>query len=429
MKILVIGGGGREHALVWKLRQSPQVEKLWCAPGNGGISLDAECVPVKTDDVAALLALAQHLGPDLTLVGPELPLVLGVVDEFTRHGLRIVGPSKAAAELEGSKVYAKEFMHRHGIPTAATYGIHDSPGAAYSALCAVDWPCVIKADGLCAGKGVMVAPTPDDATSFLERLMEKKEFGTAGGKVLLEEALEGEELSYIVLTDGEHTLPMAPTQDHKRAYDGDLGPNTGGMGAYSTAKLLPREVEQTILNSIVEPTIRGLVQDGRPYRGFLYFGLMMSGDGPKVLEFNCRTGDPETQALVMRMDFDLAGALQAVVERKLGQIKPSWGPGASACVVVASGGYPGEFATGKAIEGLETHQGSQAVVFHAGTKREGDRFYTAGGRVLGVSAAGNDLPQALQECYDICSSIAFHGAHFRRDIGARELRRGRGGGA
>jgi phosphoribosylamine--glycine ligase len=423
MKILVIGGGGREHALVWKLRQSSLVQKIWCAPGNGGISQDAECVTVPPGgmgDVAGLLALAEGLRPDLTVVGPELPLVNGIVDAFTARGMKIVGPSKAAAQLEGSKVFAKEFLTRHAIPTAATYGIHDSAGAAYSALCAVDWPMVIKADGLAAGKGVLVAPSPDDATAFIERLMEKKEFGAAGEKVLLEEALEGDELSYIVLTDGEHVIPMAPTQDHKRAFDGDLGPNTGGMGAYSIDGLLPKALEENIRQKIVEPTVAGLADDGLPYRGFLYFGLMVTPDGPKVLEFNCRMGDPEAQAVVLRMDFDLAEALLAVTERKLGNVEAKWSPAASACVVMASGGYPGEFSAGKKIEGLPLG-GNEAMVFHAGTKREGDIYYTCSGRVLGVGAAGNDLPEAIGRAYDAASNIHFDGVHFRKDIGAKAL--------
>ncbi len=428
MKILVIGGGGREHALVWKLRQSPQVEKIWCAPGNGGISQDAECVAASAGDVAGLLALAERLHPDLSVVGPELPLVNGIVDAFTARGLKIVGPSKAAAQLEGSKVFAKEFLTRHAIPTAATYGIHDSAGAAYSALCAVDWPMVIKADGLAAGKGVLVAPTPDDATAFIERLMEKKEFGAAGDKVLLEEALEGEELSYIVLTDGEQVMPMAPTQDHKRALDGDLGPNTGGMGAYSIDGLLPKALEVNIRRTIVEPTIAGLAADGLPYRGFLYFGLMVTPQGPKVLEFNCRMGDPEAQAVVLRMDFDLAEALLAVTENRLSQAQAKWHPAASACVVMASGGYPGEFAAGKKIEGLPV-AGNEAVVFHAGTKREANTYYTCSGRVLGVAAAGGTLPDAIRRAYDAARTIRFDGAHYRKDIGARAMNKSQRSGA
>jgi phosphoribosylamine--glycine ligase len=429
MKILVIGGGGREHALIWKLRQSPLVEKIWCAPGNGGISQDAECLAVNNiGNMAALVELAELHRPDLTVVGPELPLVNGIVDEFTRRGMKIVGPSKQAAQLEGSKVFAKEFMRRHGIPTAVTYGIHDSAGAAYSALCAVDWPMVIKADGLAAGKGVLVAPTPDDATAFIERVMEKREFGAAGDKVLLEEALEGEELSYIVLTDGEHVLPMAPTQDHKRAFDGDHGPNTGGMGAYSIDTLLPTELEQAIRRTIVEPTIKGLTDDGMPYRGFLYFGLMVTPQGPKVLEFNCRMGDPEAQAVVMRMDFDLAEALTAVVERRLNKVQAKWDPAASACVVLASGGYPGEFEVEKKIEGLPLEAG-EAVAFHAGTKRRGHEYYTCSGRVVTIAAGGKTLPEAVRRCYDSLRNVHFEGAHFRKDIGAKALNKTQSSGA
>ena len=428
MKILVIGGGGREHALCWKLRQSPLVEKIWCAPGNGGISQDAECVAANAGDVAGLVKLAETLRPDLTVVGPELPLVNGIVDEFTVREMKIVGPTKAAAQLEGSKVFAKEFMQSHGIPTASTYGIHDSAGAAYSALCAVDWPMVIKADGLAAGKGVMVAPTPDEATAFIERVMEKKEFGAAGERVLLEEALEGHELSYIVLTDGQHVLSMAPTQDHKRALDGDHGPNTGGMGAFSIDSLLPKELEAAIQRTIVQPTIAGLASESLAYRGFLYFGLMITPDGPKVLEFNCRMGDPEAQALVMRMDFDLAEALMSVAEGKLNPAVAKWNPAASACVVMASGGYPGEFAVGKKIEGLPLG-GGQAEVFHAGTKLEDGMYYTCSGRVLTIAAAGRDLSEAMRLAYDAASKIRFEGVHYRKDIGAKALSSPQGAGA
>ncbi|MFY9583952.1 MAG: phosphoribosylamine--glycine ligase [Candidatus Acidiferrales bacterium] len=429
MKILVIGGGGREHALVWKLRQSPRVEELWCAPGNGGIAQDAECLPVDTKNVGAMVALAERLKSDLTVVGPELPLVLGVADEFSRRGLAIVGPSKQAAGIEGSKVFAKGFLERHNIPTAALYGVYDSPGDAYGALCAVDWPVVVKADGLCAGKGVLVTASPDEATAFIERLMEKREFGEGGERVLMEEALEGEELSFIVLTDGQEILPLAPTQDHKRVFDGNLGPNTGGMGAYSTDELLPPELERRILESIVRPAIRGLAAEGRPYKGFLYFGLMLTAGGPKMLEFNCRMGDPEAQPLVARMDFDLAEALAATAGGTLGRINSRWKQGASVCVVMASGGYPGEFQTGKRVEGLaEASAVPGVVVFHAGTRREGANYYTSGGRVLGVTAAAADLEAAIRTCYDAVGRIRFEGAHFRSDIAAQGLTKTRAAG-
>ena len=429
MKILVIGGGGREHALVWKLRQSPRVEKLWCAPGNGGIAQEAECLPVDTKDVGAMIALAERLKPDLTVVGPELPLVLGVADEFSRRGLAIVGPSKQAAEIEGSKVFAKGFLERHNIPTAALYGVYDSPGDAYGALCAVDWPVVVKADGLCAGKGVLVTSSPDEATAFIERLMEKREFGESGERVLMEEALEGEELSFIVLTDGQEILPLAPTRDHKRVFDGNLGPNTGGMGAYSSDELVSPELERRILESIVRPSIEGLAAEGRPYSGFLYFGLMLTSGGPKMLEFNCRMGDPEAQPMVARMDFDLAKALGATGAGSLGRINAHWKRGASVCVVMASGGYPGDFQTGKRVEGLaEASAVPGVVVFHAGTRREGTNYYTSGGRVMGVTAAATDLEAAIRTCYDAVGRIRFEGAHFRSDIAAAGLTKTRAAG-
>lgn len=422
MKILVIGSGGREHALVWKLRQSPQVEQVWCAPGNGGISQDAECVPADMKDVAGLATLAERLHADLTVVGPELPLALGIADEFQKRGMALVGPNKQAAQLESSKVFAKEFLQRHNIPTAPPYGIYDSPGDAYSALCAVDWPMVIKADGLCAGKGVLVAQSPDEATAFIDRLMEKRELGEGGDRLLMEEALEGEELSYIVLTDGQTLVPMVPTRDHKRLLDGNRGPNTGGMGAYSSDDLLSKELEAKIRASIVDPVMAGLQKDGIRYSGFLYFGLMLTRSGPQVLEFNCRMGDPEAQAIVMRMDFDLAAALGAVTAGKLASAKAAWKPGASACVVMASGGYPGEVATGKLIQGLPAVKGDGATqVFHAGTRRDGDKYYTSGGRVLGIAATGVNLAAALKHCYDVASNISFEGAHYRRDIGAAAL--------
>ncbi len=422
MRILVLGSGGREHALVWKLRQSRQVEKIWCVPGNGGIAQHAECVEGRLDDVAGLATLAERLRPDLTVVGPELPLVLGVVDEFTRRGLRIAGPSRQAAQLEGSKVFAKEFMQRHGIPTAPAYGVYDSPGDAYTALCAVDWPVVIKADGLCAGKGVLVAATPDEATAFLARLMEEHEFGPAGERVLLEEALSGQELSYIVLTDGENILPLVPTRDHKRAFDGDRGPNTGGMGAFSADGLISPELEEEIRTTIVAPTIAGMAAEDHPYRGFLYFGLMLTKEGPRVLEFNCRLGDPEAEAILPRMESDLAETLVAAAEGRLSSVSVRWKSGASVCVVLASGGYPGKFETGKKIEGLSSAEGAtDVVIFHAGTRRDGEDYYTSSGRVLAVTATASSLAEAVSRCYQVVGNLYFEGMHFRRDIAATAL--------
>jgi phosphoribosylamine--glycine ligase len=423
MKILVLGGGGREHALVWKLRQSAAVKKIWCAPGNGGIANDAECVVLDLGDVNATADLAAKLGADLTIVGPELPLVLGVADEFARRGLTILGPVQKAAQLEGSKIFAKQFMERHGIPTAAIYGTYDSAVDAYAALCAVDWPLVIKADGLCAGKGVLVTSSPDEATAFIERAMEKREFGEAGKRLLLEEGLTGEELSYIVLTDGKNFVPMAPTRDHKRAFDGDQGPNTGGMGAYSTDDMLPGDLEKRIQETIVRPTLAGLEVDGIPYRGFLYFGLMLAPDGPKVLEYNCRLGDPETQAIMLRADFDFADACMKAAQGKLENIQAKWSPGASICVVLASEGYPANPKTGKPIAGLEeAKKDSGAVVFHAGTRLDGSTYYTSGGRVLGIGVSGPNMALASQIVYDIVSRIRIDGAYFRRDVGRKRTK-------
>jgi len=398
MKVLVIGGGGREHALVWKLRTSARVEKVWCAPGNGGVAEEAECVAADAGDVAGLVSLAEKLGPDLTVVGPELPLVNGMVDAFERRKWAIIGPAQQAAQLEGSKVFTKEFLARHAIPTAEMYGAFDSAEEAYRALERVRWPLVIKADGLCAGKGVLVAANPGEAREFIARAMEKGEFGPGGKRLMFEEGLAGDELSFILLTDGERCAPLVPTRDHKRVFDNNEGPNTGGMGAYSSDALLPEALREVIMMKTVGPTLRGLKADGIRYQGFLYVGLMLTKDGPKVLEFNCRLGDPETQAILARIDFDL--------------------PGASACVVLASGGYPGKFENGKEIRGLEeAAKLADVKVLHAGTKRVGEKIVTNGGRVLGVTATGNSLDAALQKAYQAAGKIQFEGMHYRRDIG------------
>jgi len=418
MKVLVIGGGGREHALVWKLGASARAEKVWCAPGNGGIAGEAECVAADPGEVGALVALAERLKPDLTAVGPELPLVNGVVDAFEQRNWKIVGPTKQAAQLEGSKVFTKEFLGRHAIPTAAMYGAFESADAAYRALERVKWPVVIKADGLCAGKGVLVAGNVSEAKEFVARAMEKNEFGPGGNRLMFEEGLAGDELSFILLTDGERYASLVPTRDHKRVFDNNGGPNTGGMGAYSSDGLLPDALRDAITKTIVGPTLNGLKKDGIRYQGFLYIGLMLTKDGPKVLEFNCRLGDPETQAIAARMDFDLAGALSDVAAGKLEPEKLKWKAGASACVVLASGGYPGTFENGKEIRGLEEAARVPDVkVFHAGTKREGERIVTKGGRVLGVTATGNSLDAALAKAYEAAGKIRFEGMHYRRDIG------------
>lgn len=423
MNVLVIGGGGREHALVWKLKQSPTISKLWCVPGNAGIAASAECVPGDPGDVSGLLLLAEKLGPDLTVVGPELPLVKGLADGFARRRWPMVGPSEKAAQLEGSKIFAKEFLERHNIPTAEMYGTYEAPGDAYGALCAVDWPVVIKADGLCAGKGVFLAPNPDAATNFIERLMEKDELGPGGRRILLEEALEGDEVSFIIVTDGQRYAPLLPTRDHKRAFDGNQGPNTGGMGAYSTDEMVSPNLLEAITSIVVEPTLRGLSQDGIIYQGFLYFGLMLTKSGPKVLEFNCRLGDPETQAIVARMDFDLAEVLADVTAGRFEPDKLRWKPGASVCVVLASSGYPGKFESGKTIEGLTALSNNTGVtVFHAGTRSERGSTLSSGGRVLGVTAAAPTLDAALGRAYQAISQIHFQGMHYRRDIGTQPIR-------
>ena len=406
--------------MVWRLGQSPEVEKIWCAPGNGGIGDVAECVPVDAGDVVALVSLAERLKPDLTIVGPEAPLVAGIRNKFECRGMRLVGPSQRDARLEGSKIYAKQFMDRYGIPTPTLYGDFDSPSEAIRALDAVDWPVVIKADGLCAGKGVLVAETRAEAEAFIRRLMQKHELGAGGARILLEHALKGEELSFIVLTDGRSFLPMAPTRDHKRVFDGDRGPNTGGMGAYTMDGMITPRYESLIVKDIVCPTIAGLSEEGIPYTGFLYFGLMLTASGPMVLEYNCRLGDPETQPIMMRMNFDLAVAFDAVASRKLDRVKPAWKPGASVCVVMASDGYPGSFETGKQITGLaEAAALPDVAVFHAGTKRDGDSVVTNGGRVLGVTASADSLPQAIHKAYEAVHKIHFDGAHCRTDIGAK----------
>jgi phosphoribosylamine---glycine ligase len=419
MRILVVGGGGREHALVWKLKQSPQVEKIWCAPGNAGIAVEAECADAEPGDVVALVELAEKIRPDVTIIGPELPLVNGIADAFKLRNWPIVGPSQKAAQLEGSKIYSKEFLLRHNIPTAEMYGAFDSPKSACQALRVVNRPLVIKADGLCGGKGVFLASNPDAAAEFIRQVMEGAELGPGARKILLEEALEGEELSFIILTDGERIATLAPTRDHKRVFDGNQGPNTGGMGAYSTDDLLPGGLRERIISKIVEPTRRGLAADGIRYQGFLYIGLMLTSLGPKVLEFNCRLGDPETQAIMARTDFDLAKVLMDVAGGRLDPSMLRWKTGASACVVLASGGYPGKFEIGKPIHGLTVMDEINGLkILHAGTKQQGDTVVTSGGRVLGITASGPTLDGALATAYAAASKVHFDGMHYRRDIGA-----------
>ena len=388
MKVLVLGSGGREHALVWKLRQSPRVSKLYCALGNGGIAEDAECLPVDLKSLDAMVALGEQVRPDLTVVGPELPLTLGVVDEFTRRGWPVFGPTKVAAQLEASKSFAKEFLQRHRIPTAH-YAICDSMEEVRAALTHFHVPVVVKADGLAAGKGVVIAASKEEAVRAAAEMLSGKMVGQAGLRVVLEECLKGEELSFLVLSDGERVAPLVAAQDHKRVGDGDSGPNTGGMGAYSTADIVDDKMRDWLVNHIARPVVEGMKAEGAEFKGVLYCGLMMTARGPMVLEFNCRFGDPETQPILMRLESDLVDALEASIAGRVSDGDFTWSRDASVCVVMASGGYPGTFEVGKKITGLDEAAAVEGVkVFHAGTSKRDGAFYTAGGRVLGVSARG-----------------------------------------
>ncbi len=422
MKVLVIGSGGREHALVWKLRQSPRVTKVYCAPGNGGIAEEAECLQADIKSLDSLVAVAHQVQPDLTVIGPELPLHLGVVDEFTRRGWRVFGPTKAASQLECSKSFAKEFMQRHRIPTAH-YAICNSLGEVRAALSHFHTPIVVKADGLAAGKGVVIAKTKDEAASVAADMLSGKMLGEAGARVVLEECLQGDELSFLVFSDGERVAPLVAAQDHKRAFDGDAGPNTGGMGAYSTRTIVDDKMRDWLLAHVARPVVSGMKQEGAEYKGVLYCGLMMTARGPMVLEFNCRFGDPETQPILMRLESDLVEALEASVDGRVSDGDFRWSPDASVCVVMASDGYPGTYEAGKKISGLEQASGLKGVkVFHAGTNKQEDHFFTSGGRVLGVTARAGDLSTAVQRVYEAVSQIHFDGAHYRKDIAARELK-------
>ena len=423
MKVLVIGGGGREHALVWKLRNSPRIDKIYCAPGNGGISQDADCVPVDQRSVESMVALANQLKPDLTVVGPELPLQLGVVDEFTRRGLPIFGPTKAAAQLETSKSFAKEFMQRHRIPTAH-YAICSSSNDVKAALSRFSAPVVVKADGLAAGKGVVMCRTKDEASEASADMLSGKMVGEAGTRVVLEECLQGDELSFLVVSDGERVAPLVAAQDHKRVGDGDTGPNTGGMGAYSFPALVDEQMTQWLTNHVALRVVEGMKAEGMEYKGILYCGLMMTAKGPMVLEFNCRFGDPETQPIMMRLESDLLEAIEASIEGHVSDGDFRWSNGASVCVVMASGGYPGTIEVGKRITGLDEAEKVEGVkVFHAGTSARDGEYYTAGGRVLGVTARAASLETAVQRAYEGVKKIYFDGAQYRTDIAARALKR------
>ena len=421
MKILVIGSGGREHALAWKLHESPQVQELYCAPGNAGIAQEAECLPVELSDPKAIASLAGRLHADLTVVGPEAPLVSGVVDEFEKEGLAIIGPSKAAARLEGSKVFAKEFMGRHGIPTAR-FEVAASYDEAVKVLEQFPIPVVVKADGLAAGKGVVVARNPAEAEQAVGDFMLRKTLGSAGNRVVIEECLVGEEASFIILTDGRAILPLVPTQDHKALLDGDRGPNTGGMGAFSDDSILTEPLHDEILRSMVAPTLAGMEMEGSRYRGFLYCGIMLTRSGPKLLEYNVRLGDPETQPIIMRLRSDLFDLLIASREGRLANADVHWSPNPAVCVVLASQGYPAKPEIGKPITGYEAVEALGGVkIFHAATQVKDHQLLTAGGRVMGVTASAENLPFAIQRAYAGVSKLQFEGMHYRKDIGAKAL--------
>jgi phosphoribosylamine--glycine ligase len=423
MKVLVIGSGGREHALVWKLRQSPRVSKLYCAPGNGGIAQDAECLPVDIKSLPSLTSLAEQIKPELIVIGPELPLSLGVVDELTQRGFRTFGPTRAAAQLESSKSFAKEFMQRHHIPTAA-YAICKTLEDVRDALPHFHMPVVAKADGLAAGKGVVICKTKDEALSTASEMLSGKMVGEAGSSIVLEECLQGEELSFLVLSDGARVAPLVGAQDHKRVGDGDTGPNTGGMGAYSTTAMLDDQMKNWLVQHIARPVIDGMKAEGAEYKGVLYCGLMMTAKGPMVLEFNCRFGDPETQPILVRLESDLVEALEASIEGRVSEGDFRWSSDASVCVVAASGGYPGTFEAGKRISGLDKAEKLDGVkVFHAGTSQHDNAFFTAGGRVLGVTAKAADLQTAVNRAYEAVGMISFEGMHYRKDIAAKALKK------
>ncbi len=423
MKVLILGSGGREHALVWKLRQSPRVTQVYCVPGNGGISAEAQCLAGDLKNVDGLLETAARIQPDLTVVGPELPLSLGVVDEFRRRGYRIFGPTAAAARLESSKTFAKQFMQRYNIPTAG-YAVCASDADLRDALPHFSTPIVVKADGLAAGKGVVICHTKDEAARVSSEMLSGKVLEGAGRRVVLEECLQGEEISFMVVSDGERVAPLTAAQDFKRVGDGDSGPNTGGMGSYSTDELLDGEMQEWLLTHVARPVVAGMKAEGSPYKGILYCGLMMTARGPMVLEFNCRFGDPETQPVLMRMESDLLGPFIASIEGRVSDGDLKWSPGPAVCVVLASGGYPGAYEMGKKITGIEEADRLEGVkVFHAGTTLRDGAFYTAGGRVLGVTARGADLAQAVERAYAGVARIQFEGMHYRKDIAARALSR------
>lgn len=428
MQVLIIGGGGREHALAWKVAQSARVNKVYVAPGNAGTATEPgiENIAIGAEDVTGLVNFARDKAIELTIVGPEAPLVLGVVDRFQAAGLRCFGPVQAAAQLEGSKAFSKDFLARHRIPTAA-YGVFTEIDPAIAYVRQQGTPIVVKADGLAAGKGVILAETEEQAIAAIHDMLAGNAFGEAGHRVVVEEFLQGEEASFIVMADGEHILPMASSQDHKAALDGDIGPNTGGMGAYSPAPVVTPEIHERIMQEVIAPTIKGMAAEGHPYTGFLYAGLMIGTDGsPKVLEYNCRFGDPETQPIMLRLKSDLAGLCEAALDKTLDQVKAKWDPRASLGVVLAARGYPGNYPKGDVISGLDAAAAIvDSKVFHAGTAEKEGHIVTNGGRVLCATALGQSVSDAQQHAYQVVDKISWPGMYFRHDIGHRAIERER----
>ncbi len=420
MKILVVGSGGREHALVWKLAQSPKTEKLYCAPGNGGISELAECVDIKATDFDGLIAFAKEKQIDLTVIGPDDPLVMGIVDAFEAAGLRVFGPRKNAAIIEGSKVYSKELMKNYHIPTAAYEVFDDSQKALAYIEAQNSYPAVIKAEGLALGKGVIIAQDFEEAKAAVHDIMDSKVFGDAGNRVVIEEFLEGQEVSILSFTDGKNILPMVSAQDHKRAYDHDEGPNTGGMGTFSPSRTYSEAIAKETYDNILLPTIQALNSEGRTFQGIIFFGLMMTKNGVKVIEYNARFGDPETQVVLPRLKTDLVDIFEAVIDQRLDTIKLEWEDNAAVCVVAASGGYPKKYVTGYEISGLDDAKALGGIeIFHAGTKAENGKYLTAGGRVLGIVGMDKDLDAAIKKAYAGVEKVHFTDMHYRKDIGVK----------
>ena len=423
MKVLVVGQGGREHAILWQIKKSEKVKKLYCAPGNGGTTSIAENVPIRPDDISGLLDFCAKEKIDLTVVGPEIPLALGIVDSFQERDLRIFGPTKAAARLEASKVFTKELCDDENIPTA-WFEIFTDAKKAKDFIRSKGAPIVIKADGLAAGKGVVVAKDIDEALDAVDEILVKKAFGSSGERLIAEEYLEGEEASVIVVSDGENIVPLASSQDHKRIFDRDEGPNTGGMGAYSPAPVVTDKVFNDTVSKIIKPAISGMKRKGITFKGVLYAGVMVTKSGPKLLEFNARFGDPETQAIFPRLDSDLLELMNLSIDGSLKNYELKWSKKACVCVVMASGGYPGKYEKGKEIHGLERAGGlNDAFVFHAGTRLENDKILTDGGRVLNVIGLGDGIRKAIDKAYEACGVIKFDGMHYRKDIGYRALER------